>query len=892
MRGLPGLLLTEAAGSALAARRDGLRGLRGLGPLGCAVWLAGTVILYGGLRLEGPQWRALCERYRCYFERLNQRPYRWGDPLRYGLQLAWLLCVMPARPAREGRAGSSGRRWLAGLHASLGRGQAAAMRFVRRLGTKVAGAYPVRAGRAVRSLSTRSRAARWVLIALAAPVAVLVVFVVTQPFDEMQQLIFVSLLFGVALVVRKIPGRLSLLTLMVLSVVISTRYLWWRYTETLSWVDPLDASLGILLVLAETYSWLVLLLGYVQVAGPLHRKPVPLPDDVSLWPSVDVFIPTYNESLAVVAPTLYAALRLDWPADKLRIHLLDDGRRDAFRDLARELGIHYVTRPDNRHAKAGNLNHALAGTQGELVAIFDCDHIPVRSFLQVSVGLFLKDPKLALVQLPHHFFSPDPFERNLRHFGTQPNENALFYGLVQDGNDLWNAAFFCGSCAVLRRTALEAVGGVTVETVTEDAHTALRLHRAGYNSAYLQVPQAAGLATESLSAHVGQRIRWARGMIQIFRLDNPLFGKGLGFFQRLCYFNAMLHFLSGVPRLVYLISPLAFLMFHAYIVYAPGVAILLNVVPHLLHANLTNSRVQGSWRRTLWGEIYETVLSWYIARPTTVALLAPHQGKFNVTAKGGLVERRFYDWAISSPYVLLALANVAGFGFGVWRLAYGPADEVVTVLITLVWVSFNLVILGGAIAVAEELRQVRHNPRVPVSLPVNLRFGDGHVLGARMSDYAAEGVGARLLLARRILPRAPVTVCLSLGACEFAFPAHVVRCEGTELGIRLDPMDREQEIQFVQCTFGRADAWVSWHSRFQADQPVRSVLGILKLGVQGYGRMLGAAPAPVGTVWRLGRASAAWLGSFVPLLRRPSFGAGPIVLESAHESALVRLPPR
>src|SRR5690606_15137263 len=128
---------------------------------------------------------------------------------------------------------------------------------------------------------------------------------------------------------------------------------------------------------------------------------------------------------------------------------------------------------------------------------------------------------------------PDPFERNLGHFGTQPNEYTLFYGLVQDGNDLWNAAFFCGACAIVRRSALDAIGGFAVETVTEDAHTALRLHRAGYNSAYLRIPQAAGLATESLSAHIGQRIRWARGMVQIFRMDNPLLGKGLKFFQRI-----------------------------------------------------------------------------------------------------------------------------------------------------------------------------------------------------------------------------------------------------------------------------------------------------------------------------------------------------------------------
>lgn len=91
--------------------------------------------------------------------------------------------------------------------------------------------------------------------------------------------------------------------------------------------------------------------------------------------------------------------------------------------------------------------------------------------------------------------------------------------------------FFCGSCAIIRRGPLEEIGGIAIETVTEDAHTALKLNRRGYSTAYLNITQAAGLATESLSAHIGQRIRWARGMAQIFRLDNPFLGKGLSFFS-------------------------------------------------------------------------------------------------------------------------------------------------------------------------------------------------------------------------------------------------------------------------------------------------------------------------------------------------------------------------
>ena len=104
-----------------------------------------------------------------------------------------------------------------------------------------------------------------------------------------------------------------------------------------------------------------------------------------------------------------------------------------------------------------------AKTNGEYIAIFDCDHIPTRSFLQITMGWFIKDSNLALIQTPHHFFSPDPFERNLRKFRDMPNENELFYGLIQDGNDLWNASFFCGSCAILKRGPLLEVGGIAVE---------------------------------------------------------------------------------------------------------------------------------------------------------------------------------------------------------------------------------------------------------------------------------------------------------------------------------------------------------------------------------------------------------------------------------------------
>ncbi|WP_020649192.1 UDP-forming cellulose synthase catalytic subunit [Solimonas variicoloris] len=667
--------------------------------------------------------------------------------------------------------------------------------------------------------------------------AVLLWVCATTPLGYAEQLLLGALMWTSALMLRRLPGNLPTLVLIAFSLIASSRYIWWRLTHTLDLQTDFDRLFGYGLIAAECYTWLILALGYLQYCWPLHRKPVSLPADTARWPTVDVFVPTYNEPLRVVRPTVLAALGMDWPRDKLRVHILDDGRRDEFRAFAAECGARYLTRPDNAHAKAGNLNRALGQTDGELIAIFDCDHIPVRSFLQTTVGWMLADPKCAMLQTPHHFFSPDPFERNLGTFRRVPNEGSLFYGLVQDGNDLWNATFFCGSCAVLRRKPLEEVGGIAVETVTEDAHTALKMQRRGYNTAYLRLTQAAGLATDSLSIHVGQRIRWARGMAQIFRLDNPLFGPGLNFFQRLCYSNAMLHFFNGLPRLVFLTAPLAYLYFEMHVINAAAATLITYALPHLFLANLTNSRVQGRYRHSFWAEAYETVLAWYIAWPTTVALFRPHAGSFNVTAKGGLVERDYFDWRIAMPYLVLMIANVVGVALGVVRLVDWNRFEPATVLMNMAWAVYSLIMLGAALGVAAEMRQVRVASRVPMRVPASLYLPDGCALACTTSDYSIQGLGLVASAPVELARGTPVRVLLRHGDQEFSFGAQVAAVQGQHLGVLLDDMSVEQERRLLLCTFGRADAWLDWNQQTTPDRPLASLAEIIRFGGLGYVRL-------------------------------------------------------
>ena len=677
-----------------------------------------------------------------------------------------------------------------------------------------------------------------ILIAVVLLCVLPAISIVTTPLSLSWQTFFGIGTLLMALWINRIQGRLATHIMIVLSMLASTRYMYWRLTESFNFSSGIRNSVDLFfaagLIAAEIYAFTVLFLGYFQVLWPLNRKPVPLPKDTSQWPMVDIYIPTYNEPLKVVRPTILAALDMDWPAEKLRVYVLDDGKRQQFKELCDEVGAIHITRSNSKHAKAGNLNACLPKTQGEFIAIFDCDHIPTRSFLQVSLGWFLKEPKLAMTQTPHHFFSPDPFERNLGTFRKVPNEGELFYGLLQDGNDFWNATFFCGSCAVIRRTALEEVGGIAVETVTEDAHTALKMHRRGWTTAYLNIPQAAGLATESLSAHVGQRIRWARGMAQIFRIDNPFLGRGLTIGQRLCYSNAMLHFFYGLPRVVFLTAPLSYLFFEAHIIEASALMIAAYAFPHLAHASVTNSRIQGPYRHSFWAEVYETVLATYILGPTLLALINPKLGTFNVTAKGGMNAETYFDRDIAKPYVFLLILNVIGLLVGLGRFLYWNSHEVDTVVLNMVWTVYNTIIIGAALSVAWESKQVRRSIRVNVAVNSTVRIPDGPEIAATTVDISEGGTGLKLSQAQSVPQGAIIEVALAPEHRLVWMPCKVIRSKGESLFLEfVQPMGIAQERQLVYAIFGRADAWVSWAAERPNDRIGESFRAILDFGLSG-----------------------------------------------------------
>jgi len=675
------------------------------------------------------------------------------------------------------------------------------------------------------------------LLAAAAAFCFLAILPLTWP----QQAVLgtISLLMALAMASSS-DSYLVTLTLMMMSMFCTFRYGYWRVMQVVQFFrDPsthwgaLDVFFILCLLGAEAYAFMILFLGYFQTIWPLRRAPVSLPENTEEWPHIDVLIPTYNEPLDVVRYTALGALNMDWPADKIHVYILDDGRRKEFERFAFEAGIGYKTRADNAHAKAGNINTALKTLTSPLVAIFDCDHVPTRSFLQMTVGWFVRDPKLAMLQTPHHFYSPDPFERNLEQFRVIPNEGELFYGVVQDGNDFWNASFFCGSCAVLRRAALDDIGGIAVETVTEDAHTSLRMQMNGWGTAYINIPQAAGLATERLSAHVGQRIRWARGMIQILRTDNPLFAPGLTFAQRLCYFNAMCHFLYAVPRLIFLTAPLIYLLLNHTNIPGYWAAILAYALPHLTLSNVTNSRIQGEHRHSFWNEIYETVLSPYILLPTMMALINPRFGKFNVTSKGGIVKRTFFDTRIAQPFLIMLMFNIAGLLVAIPRFLIWDRERPGTVLMNVIWCIFNIIILGVCTAVARELRQVRTTVRINVVSPVVARLADGASFAGETINLSPGGSSIRFKQPLQLSPQSRVRLAFPAPAAATELPASVVASEGDILRVHFEGLSIAEEEVLTMVLYSRADSWLGWGESRESDNVINSLGRIFQISMHG-----------------------------------------------------------
>jgi cellulose synthase (UDP-forming) len=588
--------------------------------------------------------------------------------------------------------------------------------------------------------------------------AVLAVMILAQPVSTETQLTLSLTAIGVMVLLWRFgKGAIARQMFLATASFVVIRYLYWRLTSTLPPMsDPLGFALGVFLLMAEFYCVLILTISLTINADPLRRKPLEREEDDRL-PTVDIFIPTYNEDEYILATTMAAARSMDYPAKKLTVWLLDDGgsdqkcndknpekadaarqRRASLQALCMQMGCVYLTREKNQHAKAGNMNNGLRFAKGEIVVVFDADHAPFRNFLRETVGHFLNDPKLFLVQTPHIFLNPDPIEKNLRTFDRMPSENEMFYSVTQRGLDKWNGSFFCGSAALLRRSALDTVGGFSGITITEDCETALDLHSQGWTSVFVEKPLIAGLQPETFSSFIGQRSRWCQGMFQILLLKNPLLKKGLHPVQKLAYLSSMTFWFFPLSRLTFMVAPLVYIFFDIKIFVSnldEAVAYTAcYIVVNLMLQNYMYGRVRWPWM----SELYEYLQGVFLSKAIVSVVANPKKPTFNVTAKGISLDNDHLSelaWPFFAIYGLLFVGGLVAL----WRYLYDPSVSDLMLVVGLLNL-FNMILAGAALGAVAERKQPDRHPRLTIARTGRLTIGDT-VLPVKCVDVSAGGVG-------------------------------------------------------------------------------------------------------------------------------------------------------
>lgn len=539
--------------------------------------------------------------------------------------------------------------------------------------------------------------------------------------------------------------------ILAIAVVVVIRYVPWRFTETVATrsILTVDGAWIWFLFCVEMVFMLDLLKILLvrcrfvdrsaeadQAVERLKSRPI------AEWPRVDVLIPTYNEPLDVLERSIVGALNLDYP--NFTVWVLDDGDRDWLRDFCAETGARYLRRAEHKHAKAGNINNALAQTDGDLVAVLDADFVPYRWFLTRTVGLF-DDERIGIVQTPQHFFNRDPVQRNLWIADRWPDEQRLFFDHLAPSLDAWDSMFCCGSCAVMRRKALDAIGGMPTQSITEDILTTLEMFRAGYFTRYLNERLTIGLAAESLEAFYVQRQRWCQGGIQtLFLRSGPLVGKGLSLIQRILLFP--IYWVFHIPaRLLVLLVPILYFWFGLEpLDNARGYEILYWQIPVLLMGWASTLFYFGRNGLPILNDGPAILVSLRLTPVVISSFIRPFGRPFQVTPKGSLTSEdsvvSITEAVIITGLILLSLG-------GLWINL--PSDTRIIdndafLAIGGFWTALNVVTLVLALLLCFENPVRRLQERFPVRIEGRLASADGSTREVLVEDLSLNGAAGRV----------------------------------------------------------------------------------------------------------------------------------------------------
>lgn len=572
------------------------------------------------------------------------------------------------------------------------------------------------------------------------------------------------------------------------ALVLTWQYMVWRALHTLPPLSrPLDLVVGLVFLLFElltavgTTSTLTTLIRQrarsreADAATPWLRaqKPAPL---------VDVFICTYNEEQAILETTIVAALNIDYP--NFRVWVLDDGRRAWLEAFCARKGCLYLNRPDNSHAKAGNINHALRHVCAlpnppDFMAIFDADFAPIATFLKRVIPMF-RDPTTGLVQTPQHFTNPDPIQSNLTVAKVFPDEQRFFFDVILACRDAWGLAFCCGTSSVTRVAALRQIGGIPTDSVTEDYLLTLRLEEIGYETVYLNERLSVGLAPEGLREYAIQRSRWCLGLIQIFRgPDNPfLLNNGLSLAQRVGLVESFLYWSASFPfRILCIVVPILYWAFAIRAVYADLGDAVRHYLPYFISSVVAIRWIGGGRNLPLMAETSQLIVVPEVLKAVVVGLIRPKGHKFQVTPKGGQRDKLMIQWRPLLRFVGLGVATVASVAYAFMFDETRFIEEGGALSLFWTWYSLCVIVICCLVCIEQPRyrKDERHSAHGRARLTIGNRAHDQSII-----DLSAGGILLRGNVSE------PIGTPVIAAFHDLRVPATIVRKSPDTVAVRID----------------------------------------------------------------------------------------------------------
>lgn len=523
-------------------------------------------------------------------------------------------------------------------------------------------------------------------------------------------------------------------------VVVALWYLSWRPST----FNPNAMIFSWVVYCAEVFGFVMALLHLFMVWRLSVREPTPAPTGKT----VDVFVTTYNEPVEMIRRTLLAATRIEYPHVTW---LLDDGNRSEMRALAEELGAKYLARSDNADAKAGNLNNALKFAEGEFVAVFDADHAPAPNFLSRTLGYF-DDEKVGFVSTPQDFYNLDSYQhRRSAEDDLVWNEQALFFRVIQRGKDYRNSSFFSGTCGVLRRSALNEVGGFSTATLTEDLDTSLHIHQRGWKSVYHAESLAFGVAPTDVVPFLKQRMRWGQGAMQVLRRHGLiLFARGLTMSQRLSYLASILMYFDGWQKAIFYVAPAIVLITGIMPIKELNWDYLIRFVPYYVLTFWAFEEVSRGFGRSLNVERYN--MARFAAFIWSTFGLVRGKMRFGVTAKERSSQAAAKaNWRFMLPQRGVALLNLVAIPLGIFLYFQIGNLPMGALIANVFWAAVNASLAAVVLSFTRRVANfLRKEYRFKIPLPATLHFDEEPPIDGILDDVSADGF--------RYYGRFPITV--------------------------------------------------------------------------------------------------------------------------------------